>query len=217
MKRLNRPVDVPLLVLVACALTVTALYVRRELTVGAGRPASYVPIVQSDWGKYARAGHVIGDAGAQATIVEFADFECPYCRVFASYTDSLRSLGVRFRVVYRHYPLSMHRFAIPAARASECAAEQGRFATMHSHLFQFADSLGLVSWWWYAKRAGVEDSARFAKCVSASAPIPALGRDTADARVLRIRGTPLLLVGSQRLDGVPSFDSLRAYISRSVK
>jgi protein-disulfide isomerase len=164
---------------------------------------------------YANTGHVLGPKTAAVTLVEFSDFECPFCARFAAYMDSLHSLGADVRVVYRHFPAARHEFALPAIRASECAAEQDKFEAMHASLFRSNDSIGAASWWWFAKNAGLQDSARFHSCMERSGPIPALMRDTLDARRLGAKGTPTLLIHDIRLNGLPSFDSLRAYIDRA--
>jgi protein-disulfide isomerase len=203
--------------MVCCALIVTTLFVRREFFLPAPTgPVRMAPSVQADWQIYASSGHVLGSPDAEVTIVEFADFECPYCRKFSGYVDSLRLLGKRLRVVYRHFPLPSHRFAIPAARASECASEQGRFDAMHSVLYSRADSLGVASWWWFARLAGVSDSARFASCIRAPTPVQAIDRDSLDGKRLKVTGTPTLLIERLRVDGLPPFDSLRVYVDRVI-
>lgn len=202
-------------VLTVCALLMTAVVVRREFGVSARTTPGVTATNQPDWRVFAAEGHVIGNPAAPVTIVEFADFECPYCRRFSEQVDSIRLRGRDFRLVYRHFPLRNHRFAIPAARASECAAEQLRFTDMHSQLYANADSLGLVSWWWYAKRAGVGDSVAFHRCTQSSRRLAALNRDTIAGNRLGVRGTPTILINDLRLDGVPPLDTLLALIDRA--
>jgi len=204
--------------LLACAVTMTLLAARHEFQPAAPTVQRHVPVsVQSDWRYYTQPGHVLGATNAPVTIVEFADFECPYCRRFETYAESLRALGKDFKVIYRHYPLHVHRFALLAARASECASAQDRFEPMHKLLYRNADSLGLAPWWWFASQAGVRDSSRFAKCLRNTANATAVAADTAAAARLGATGTPTLLIGSTRIDGLPSFDSLLAYVDRAAK
>jgi protein-disulfide isomerase len=201
--------------LAVCAVIVTTLVVRREVYRPMPRPVPSVTI-QRDWRAFTTAGHLMGPEEAKTTIVEFADFECPYCKRLDGELDSLRRLGLDFRVLYRHFPISSHRFALVAARVSECASQQHRFAEMHHALFAFSDSMGLVPWAWYASRAKVRDTIEFSACVKSAAPIPALAADTVAARQLAIGGTPLLLIDSLRIPGAPSIDSLVAYVTRSA-
>ena len=93
-------------VLVVCAVVVTGLLVRRELRGPASEASSFKVETQSDWRNVA-VGHELGPADAKVTIVEFADFECPYCRRFSQYVDSLHSLGRSVRVIYRHFPVGV--------------------------------------------------------------------------------------------------------------
>jgi protein-disulfide isomerase len=77
-----------------------------------------------------------GPASAPVEIIEFSDFQCPYCqRVNPAVEQVLSTYGDRIRFVYRHFPLSNHPNARPAAEASQCAAEQGKFWPYHDKLF----------------------------------------------------------------------------------
>lgn len=203
--------------MVGCALIVTILSIRREL-VGARRTGSLSPVTtESNWADYAAVGRVLGPPDARVTIVEFGDFECPYCRRFAGYVDSLRSLGASVKVVYKHFPLPNHRFAVAAATASECSGEQGQFDSMHAALYAHPESIGVAPWWWFANAAGVRDSVRFNACIRSSAPSESLRRDSIAGDRLDVRGTPTLLIQQWRFDGLPPFDTLRSYVERAAK
>lgn len=202
--------------MVACALVVTALLVRRELF---ERPAALPAIgIQPfpSWRQYAQDGYKLGPSNAPVTLVEFADFECPACAALHREIDSLTKVkpGV-VRVVYRHYPLRIHRFAIPAARASDCAGRQGRFTEIHDLLFENQDSLGLAPWSWFAARAGVPDTSAFVACFRSNQPDTVLKRDTTTGARLAIAATPMVLVGGVRFYGAIPFDTLRALVERT--
>jgi protein-disulfide isomerase len=201
--------------LVLCAVAVAAASVHREVQYGKTRSGSAAVTAVKDWQSYATEGHVLGSADAPVTIVEFSDFLCPYCARFAEYADSLRSLGENVKVVYRHLPGTRRDLAIPAIRASECAADENKFEGMHDALFTNFDSLGIAPWWWFARTAGVRDSVRFARCVESTEPILRLAEDTAAARRLNANSTPTLLIHETRPRGLPSFDSLLAYVRRA--
>jgi protein-disulfide isomerase len=82
------------------------------------------------------ADHVVGDANAKVTLVEYSDFECPYCLNHASTLKQIRDeYSGKVRIVFRHFPLSFHANAQLAAEASECASLQGKFWEMHDKLF----------------------------------------------------------------------------------
>lgn len=203
-------------VLVCCALVLVVVVARREFwphTVSARRLEVRE---QKDWREYATDGHSMGSSAARVTVVEFADFECPACRMLATELNSIRARdSSATHVIYRHFPLSIHRFAIPAARASECASAQGAFEEMHNVLFLYSDSLGLAPWSWFAAKAHVPDTVGFAMCVRQSGPIAALARDTLAGRRLQISGTPTVIINGLRFTGTPPIDTLRAIIERA--
>lgn len=101
-----------------------------------------------------------------------------------------------------------------AVRTSECAARQNRFEQMHDVLFAYQDSIGKSPWWWFADRAGSVDSAKFSSCIGEQGAIAALEYDTTAANRLGVRGTPTVLINDIRHNGLPSLDSLRAFIER---
>jgi protein-disulfide isomerase len=204
--------------MVLSALTVTGLLARRELGSPGASPSGFVVQSEPAWREYAAVGHRIGPANAPVTITEFGDFECPACRHF---DEQLRTVRLRhpgeIALVYRHFPVRTHRFAVAAARASECADAQGRFEAMHDTLFANPDSLGVVPWTWYAERAGVPDTAAFAVCARASGQLVNLAADTMAARKLKLRGTPTVLVNDLRFTGSPPLDSIEAIVARARK
>jgi protein-disulfide isomerase len=201
-------------IMALCAVLISAVAIRRAPTVAAAR--SLVE-TERDWANYAGGGHSMGEASAAVTIIEFSDFQCPFCRRFATYRDSLQTLGVDVRVVYRHFPIPTHQFAAAAARASECAANQGRFEAMHNALFGRQDSIGVASWWRFAQDAGVADSTAFELCMRSSATIKTITDDSIAAAKLGVSGTPTLLIHDVRVNGAPTFDSLLAYIRRAAQ
>jgi len=124
-------------VLAAAALTMTVLAVRREIL--DARPMIAVRSWQvSSPELYAKAGNLIGPADAPVTLVVFADYECGFCRRMDETIAAVQvRQHLRFRTVYRHYPIkSRHAHAEAAALAAECAAEQGHFEEYHRALMK---------------------------------------------------------------------------------
>jgi hypothetical protein len=117
----------PTAVLTICAAVVTGLLVRREFAGPAETARPAIRETVRDWQAYGDGRHRVGLEEAVVTIVEFSDFQCPFCRVAAGKLDSLRDEYPRdVAVVYRHFPVPQHRHAVAAAQASECAGAQGR-------------------------------------------------------------------------------------------
>jgi protein-disulfide isomerase len=192
-------------ILVACALTVTGFAVRREISPPPPpvTPAAAPPRAIPDWRSFVK-GDRIGPADSRVTIVEFSDFQCPYCKTMAARLKALRERHPNdVAIVYRHFPLSYHPHAKPAARASWCAGRQGRFEAYHDALFAHQDSLGAIPWTLLASRAGVPDSAGFARCMANAEPVAEIEQDIAEAGRLGVSGTPTLLVNDQLLTSAP--------------
>ena len=117
-------------IVVICALVVTGLQVRREFfpsPTSSTMAEKREPVAIQGWEMLQKAGHWIGPTNARIVIVEFSDFECPVCRTFS--TGALRALRKRFpddvAVVYRHWPLNYHRFALPAGFPRTACVERG--------------------------------------------------------------------------------------------
>ena len=198
---------------VVAAVGVGASVVHREF---AGiRPArqTYVspsgpPTYQDDWRQWLPSGIRLGDSLAPITIVEFADFECPFCgRFHSSFVAAKQVFGDRLALVFFHFPLMMHRFARPAAKAAECAQAQGRFAEYHDLLYAKQDSLGLKPWLAFARDAGVRDTSAFQRCLADTTAMVRVAEDLALGNRIGVEGTPTIVINGWRLV-VPPYDSL---------
>ncbi len=168
-----------------------------------------VPVPVDDWTRYLEGGHRFGPADAPVTILEFADFECPACGFFTK--TSLKYIQAKYpddvAIVFRHWPLSYHKFGYPSARAAECAGAQGQFQQMHDLLFAKQDSLGLKSFESFAEESGVSDLAAFRTCNSSAEKIPSVEAGIEAAKAVGGTGTPVVVLNGLRLPG--AVDSLR--------
>lgn len=145
-----------------------------------------------------------GEAGASLAIIEYADFECPFCRRFEHDTwpqirDTYIKTG-KVKYFYRDFPLGFHEHSTSAAQAARCAGEQGKFWEMHDSLFEEPASLASAD---VQRRAGALgiDVTRFDACVSASHPGGAIQKSVAEATQMQISGTPTFLIGTIAPDG----------------
>ncbi len=202
-------------VAVICAVVSTGIVVRREFFPPAQHsPAALTPpVAVSHWEKYLTGGHRLGPANAKLTIVEFVDFECPFCKQLA--LGPLRHSMQRhpdMAVIIRQRPMPYHRFAYPAARAAECAASQGRFPAFHDALFERQDSLGLKSFVEFARTAGVPDLDTFNACTAVSSAIPGVDRDVAAGDSAGVFATPSIIVNGMLITGAPDSAHLEKYI-----
>lgn len=139
-----------------------------------------------------------GETGASVAIVEYADFECPYCGEYQHDTypqiakDYIQSGKVRY--LFRDFPLPVHPHALIAARAARCAGEEGKFWEMHDSLFAKQNAIRDVDMPGRAQDLGL-DTAKFAECLSSNRYTDEINKGAADAQRMGIQGTPTFFVG----------------------
>ena len=205
-------------VLITCAVLVTLLVARREL--GGTRTTEETTQNRqiTNWERLLVGGNRIGAESAKVVIIEFGDFECPACRGFT--VGTLRPILLAHpndvAVVFQHWPLNCHRFALPAARAAECAGSEGRFEAMHDLLYDKQDSLGLKPLIAYGIEAGVQDSTRFAACLAETGTVPRIEAGIRDAKSIEAPGTPAIIIGGKLLGKLPTKDQLEALIKNQL-
>jgi protein-disulfide isomerase len=140
----------------------------------------------------------LGPANAPITIVEFSDYECPYCRKWAQevYHPLLEAYPNQIRFVYRDFPLtSLHANAMPSAEAADCANEQGKYWEFHEKLFN--GQLGKEAYQQYATELGL-DIAKFNDCVNSNRYQDEVMSDYTWAANLGVESTPTFFV-----NGIP--------------
>lgn len=144
-----------------------------------------------------------GSGEARLAIVEFSDFECPFCGKHARETlaDIQREFIDRghLRYVFRHLPLANHRFAQKAGESAECAGTQGQFWDMHGRLFADQQRLANDDLLQHASEIGLDVRA-FQACLAGETSAR-VARDVSDAKQLGIVATPTFLLGVVRDDG----------------
>lgn len=205
------------IVLVACALMTTALVARREfLSSSINRsPVDHEAVAVAHWEDYFETGHKMGAEQTPVRVIEFADFECPYCGRFHK---SLKMIEAKYpgkiAATYVHFPISGHRFALPAARVAECAGDQGKFQAMHDALFEGQDQFGLKPWDDYATAAGVPDTAAFDTCIKKTDLIPRVEEGKALGAKLDVQGTPTIVINGWKLAHPPSEQELDQMVQR---
>lgn len=137
--------------------------------------------------------HILGNKNAKVTLVEYADFECPYCQAFnPTVKQVIQKYGKDVRLVFRHFPLSFHAQAMPAAIASECASDQGKFWEMHDMMFD-KGVISTGSYTEYAKSIGL-NTAKFDECVKAQKSVSKIQEDQKDGQAAGLEGTPYTVI-----------------------
>ncbi|MFJ6836104.1 Na+/H+ antiporter NhaA [Streptomyces sp. NPDC091209] len=156
--------------------------------------------------------HVRGPLDAPVTLVEYGDFECPYCGLAESVVRELLADFGDVRYVWRHLPLTdVHPNAQLAAQASEAAARQNRYWEMHDLLMGHQGDLGPKDLFRYAVRAGL-DSARFREDLRDGAAVARVAKDVESADLSGVSGTPTFFVNGRRHYGAYDIVSLTAAV-----
>ncbi|MFH1020321.1 MAG: thioredoxin domain-containing protein [Pseudomonadota bacterium] len=141
----------------------------------------------------------LGPENAPVVIVAFSDFECPYCGTVGTLFDEVLAKHPKeVKVVFKHFPLAMHKLAQSAALASMAAHRQGKFWAYHDLLFENQKSLSEAKYTELAKKLGL-DLDKFNKDYKAVVNQQALQRDMAEAQIIGVRGTPTIFVNGRRL------------------
>ena len=150
-----------------------------------------------------KTDHIRGNKNAKVTLIEYSDFECPFC---LRHVDTMESILKKYpndvRLVYRHYPLSFHPEAQKAAEASECAGVQGKFWEMHDMIFAAneAGTMSVQQWKDSAKTLGL-DTSKFNKCLDDGETADRVAQDLQEGSVAGVGGTPGTFVNGQMIEG----------------
>ena len=161
--------------------------------------------------------HIKGAVDAPLTLVEYLDYECPFCaRVTGVAREVVGHFGVRLRYVVRHLPLVVHPHAELAAVAVEAAARQEAFWPMHDLLFEHQDALELDDLTAYAGRLGL-DVERFLTDLGDDRLADRVRRDMTSAEDSGVRGTPTFFIGERRHEGAHNTRSLIDVLERSAQ
>ena len=166
---------------------------------------------------------VLGSPSASITLIEFSDFQCPFCAVFARdikpKIEEKYILSGKVKLVYRDYPILGEESRI-AAEAAECAGEQGKFWEYHDILYhnQRAENQGgfsVPNLADFAQKLSL-DGATFETCLSSGKYDEEVAKDAADARVAQVPGTPAFIIQGKLYTGISTFEGFQAIIEKEL-
>jgi protein-disulfide isomerase len=158
----------------------------------------------------------LGPADAPITIVEFSDYECPFCKkAEVSVAEVKKVYGDKIRLAYRHYPLPFHANARPAAQATLCANEQGKFWPYHDKVMA-AEDLSAANLQQIASDVGL-DRAKFDECVAAGRFADQIDKDLAAGQAAGVNGTPAFFINGRMLDGAQPFEKFQEIIDEELE
>lgn len=177
----------------------------------------------------------LGAKDAKITVVEFSDFECPYCgaamgthqalvQKFKSQDpnweaavpklEELAKQG-KIRLVYKHFPLGFHQHAQPAAEASECANEQGKFWDYHDALFQNQESLGRALYIELSEKLGL-NTAKFTQCIDSNKYKQKVQNDLNYGAQIGVSGTPTFFINGIGVVGAQPYEVFKQIIDNEL-
>lgn len=159
------------------------------------------------------AGHPwTGGADAPVTVVEFSDFQCPYCRAAESTVNAMRAkYGERIKFIYMDFPLSFHQHAMDAARAGQCAAKQDKFWPYHDAIFADQSKLSGTDLKATAKKLGL-DAKKFDACFDQDQPDREIKAEQAEGESLGVTGTPTFFINGREVVGAQPLQKLAEVI-----
>jgi len=175
---------------------------------------------------------IIGNPDAPITIIEFSDFQCPFCARF--HIQTLPTIMEEYiekgsvKLVFRDFPIqSIHPNAVPASVAAECANEQGKFKQMHDILFEKQNEWSNLETVYaielfnqYSEQINLEQE-QFSSCLSTAKYVKEIQNDLDDGRTYGVTGTPGFFIGNQQigfveLKGAQPFESFKNVIDRQL-
>jgi protein-disulfide isomerase len=158
----------------------------------------------------------LGPSNAPIEMIEFSDFQCPYCqRANPTVTQVLNLYGDKIRFTYRHYPLPNHPNARPAAEAAQCANAQGKFWPFHDRLFANPSQLGTGDLTRHAAAVGL-DTAQFEACVGERKYKADVDADIQAGNDAGVDGTPAFFINGRMLSGAQPFEVFKRVIDEEL-
>jgi len=162
-------------------------------------------------------GPADGPANAPVTLVEFSDFQCPFCGQLVPILTAVKAkYGDKLRIVFRQYPLPSHPFAAKAAEAALCANEQGKFWAMHDAMFKNQRALAVDDLKKSAAALGL-DAAKFNGCLDTGRTAATVKSDLLEGRAVGVDGTPTYFINGRFLTGAQPIEAISAIIDDELR
>ena len=158
------------------------------------------------------ADYIRGNPNASITLVEFSDFECPFCeKQYRTLKQLLDEYPQKIRLVYKHFPLGFHKNAQKAAEASECAGEQDKFWEYHDKLFENQNSYSVENFKKWAQGLGLKTS-QFNSCLDSGKYAQKVLADAKEGQQKGVDGTPATFINGQLISGALPYDTFKEAI-----
>ena len=186
---------------------------KKEMGVEVLLPAYQPPKVAVD-----ATGPSKGPATAPVTIVEFSDYECPFCvRAEPTVKEVLDAYPGKIKLVYRDYPLPMHKQAPKAAEAAHCAGDQGKYWEMHDKLFAANGKLAPADLKASARQISGIDAGKFDQCLDSGSKAAEVEKNRKAGEDAGVSGTPAFFINGRLLSGAQPAEAFKAAIDEELK
>ncbi|MFA6552864.1 MAG: thioredoxin domain-containing protein [Patescibacteria group bacterium] len=161
--------------------------------------------------------HVKGDTNATVTLVEYSDFECPYCETLnTTLTQIMTDYKGKVKLIYRYFPLtSIHPNAQKSAEAAECAGAQDKFWEMHDKLFANQSALTVTDLKGYAKDLGL-NTTKFNDCLDKGTSTSRVNGDQTEGQGYGVNGTPATFINGTLVSGALPYASFKSAIDAAL-
>jgi len=158
-----------------------------------------------------------GGDKAKVTVVEFSDFECPFCSRAANTVNKLKKVyGDKIKVVFKNYPLPFHKSAKPAAFAAMCAHDQGRFWEFHDKIFDNQKNITQTSFVNWAKELKL-DTKKFETCLSDKKHASNVNQDISQGEKAGVQSTPTFFINGRLVAGAVPFSAFKEMIDEALE
>jgi protein-disulfide isomerase len=180
---------------------------RNKFNVEVTLPQPIAPVVSVN-----SSGPIRGTINAPVTIIEFSDFQCPFCkRAATALKELLEDKKGTVKLVFKQYPLAGHQYAFGAAQAALCAAQQNKFWEYHDLLFEHSTDLSVKALKEYAAAAHM-DADKFNQCFDTGDTQAAVMKDMQDGIRAGITATPTFLINGTVVQGIRSLEDFKALV-----
>lgn len=163
---------------------------------------------------------ILGDPNAKVTIIEYGDFECPFCKRFFDETEPLLIKNYietgKAKMIYRDFPLPGHQHAMPSALAANCAKEQGKFWPFHNEIFKNQESLATLDYINLAEKLGLSTS-NFKTCLENKKYLDQIQKEYNEAQSIGVNGTPTFFINGKQIVGAQPYNVFKQAIEQELK
>lgn len=158
-----------------------------------------------------------GPEDASVTIVEYSDFQCPYCARAVPVLNQIKAAyGDKVKFVFKDFPLGFHENAQKAAEAGQCANDQGMFWELHDMMFANQGSIDVGSIKGYAANLGL-DTDQFNACLDSGKYTAEVQQDFNEGKVAGVSGTPTFIINGQKIVGAQPFEAFKQIIDQELE